>query len=138
MQDALPTFPDMEAFECIEKELGMPLESVYSEITAAPIAAASLGQVYKARLRSTGQEVAVKVQRPGIEEAVGLDFYLVRILASFVDSYVDIITSSVVGLLDEFASRVYQELNYVQVGFDFCVSYPILLAIQKVGVFILK
>jgi hypothetical protein len=40
--------------------------------------------------------------------------------------------------LDEFASRVYQELNYVQVGFDFCVSYPILLAIQKVGVFILK
>ncbi|KAH9548317.1 hypothetical protein CY35_11G082400 [Sphagnum magellanicum] len=104
----------MEAFECIEKELGMPLESVYSEITAAPIAAASLGQVYKARLRSTGQEVAVKVQRPGIEEAVGLDFYLVRILASFVDSYVDIITSSVVGLLDEFASRVYQELNYVQ------------------------
>ncbi|CAK9197286.1 unnamed protein product [Sphagnum jensenii] len=114
LQDALPTFPDMEAFECIEKELGMPLESVYSEITAAPIAAASLGQVYKARLRSTGQEVAVKVQRPGIEEAVGLDFYLVRILASFVDSYVDIITSSVVGLLDEFASRVYQELNYVQ------------------------
>jgi predicted unusual protein kinase regulating ubiquinone biosynthesis (AarF/ABC1/UbiB family) len=138
MQDALPTFPDMEAFECIEKELGMPLESVYSEITAAPIAAASLGQVYKARLRSTGQEVAVKVQRPGIEEAVGLDFYLVRILASFVDSYVDIITSSVVGLLDEFASRVYQELNYVQVGFHFCVRYPILLAIQKVGVFILK
>jgi len=138
MQDALPTFPDMEAFECIEKELGTPLESVYSEITAAPIAAASLGQVYKARLRSTGQEVAVKVQRPGIEEAVGLDFYLVRILASFVDSYVDIITSSVVGLLDEFASRVYQELNYVQVGFDFCVRYPILLAIQKVGVFILK
>jgi hypothetical protein len=55
-----------------------------------------------------------------------------------VDSYVDIITSSVVGLLDEFASRVYQELNYVQVGFDFCVRYPILLAIQKVGVFILK
>jgi predicted unusual protein kinase regulating ubiquinone biosynthesis (AarF/ABC1/UbiB family) len=138
MQDALPTFPDMEAFECIEKELGMPLESVYSEITAAPIAAASLGQVYKARLRSTGEEVAVKVQRPGIEEAVGLDFYLVRILASFVDSYVDIITSSVVGLLDEFASRVYQELNYVQVGFDFCVRYQILLAIQKVGVFILK
>lgn len=98
----------------------MSLESVYSSITAEPIAAASLGQVYKAVLRSSGETVAVKVQRPGIEEQVGLDFYLVRGLTILVDRYVSIITSNVTDLLDEFARRVYQELNYVQVCF--CIT----------------
>ncbi|BFI41682.1 aarF domain-containing kinase [Marchantia polymorpha subsp. ruderalis] len=116
LQDALPTFPDVEAFACIERELGKPMESMYSAITASPIAAASLGQVYKAQLRSTGEIVAVKVQRPYIEEAVALDFYLLRGICGLVDKYVDVVTSDVVALLDEFARRVYQELNYVQEG----------------------
>ncbi|KAH7433681.1 hypothetical protein KP509_07G081000 [Ceratopteris richardii] len=86
---------------------------MFMSITASPIAAASLGQVYKARLRS-GETVAVKVQRPGIEEAVALDFYLLRSVGYFINAYVDIITTDAVALLDEFARRVYQELNYVQ------------------------
>jgi hypothetical protein len=114
-QDALPTFPDAEAFSCIERELGLPLDSIFSSISPSPIAAASLGQVYKAQLTYSGQTVAVKVQRPGIEEAIGLDFYLIRGLGFFINKYVDIITSDVVALIDEFARRVYQELNYVQV-----------------------
>ena len=115
-QDALPTFPDEEAFACIERELGLSLDSIYSCISPQPIAAASLGQVYKAQLKYSGQIVAVKVQRPGIEEAIGLDFYLIRGLGFLVNKYVDIISSDVVALIDEFASRVYQELNYVQVS----------------------
>uniref|UniRef100_A0A1D1XUA2 Putative aarF domain-containing protein kinase At1g79600, chloroplastic n=1 Tax=Anthurium amnicola TaxID=1678845 RepID=A0A1D1XUA2_9ARAE len=115
-QDALPTFPDSEAFSCIERELGLPLESIYSSISPSPIAAASLGQVYKAILRSSGQTVAVKVQRPVIEEAIGLDFYLLRGLGFLINKYVDFISSDVVALVDEFARRVYQELNYVQEG----------------------
>ncbi|KAB2033416.1 hypothetical protein ERO13_D04G014800v2 [Gossypium hirsutum] len=116
LQDALPTFPDADAFSCIETELGMPLESIFSTISPTPIAAASLGQVYKARLKYSGQTVAVKVQRPGIEDAIGLDFYLIRGLGFFINKYVDIITTDAVALIDEFASRVYQELNYVQEG----------------------
>ncbi|XP_057469828.1 protein ACTIVITY OF BC1 COMPLEX KINASE 3, chloroplastic-like [Actinidia eriantha] len=116
LQDALPTFPDAEAFSCIERELGLPLDSVYSSISPSPIAAASLGQVYKAQLKYSGQIVAVKVQRPGIEEAIGLDFYLIRGLGFLINKYVDIISSDVVALIDEFARRVYQELNYVQEG----------------------
>lgn len=115
-QDALPTFPDAEAFACIERELGVPLESVYSSISSSPIAAASLGQVYKAELKYSGQVVAVKVQRPGIEEAIGLDFYLIRNVGFFINKYVDVVTTDVVALIDEFARRVYQELNYVQVS----------------------
>ncbi|KAK4600430.1 hypothetical protein RGQ29_010183 [Quercus rubra] len=116
LQDALPTFPDEEAFACIERELGLSLDSIYSCISPQPIAAASLGQVYKAQLKYSGQIVAVKVQRPGIEEAIGLDFYLIRGLGFLVNKYVDIISSDAVALIDEFASRVYQELNYVQEG----------------------
>ncbi|CAN1143897.1 Protein ACTIVITY OF BC1 COMPLEX KINASE 3, chloroplastic [Linum perenne] len=116
LQDDLPTFPDDEAFACIENELGVPLNSIYSVISPSPIAAASLGQVYKAQLKSSGQVVAVKVQRPGIEEVIGLDFYLVRGLGGLINKYVDFITSDVVALIDEFACRVYQELNYVQEG----------------------
>lgn len=115
VQDALPTFPDAEAFACIERELGSPLDSIYSVISPSPIAAASLGQVYKARLKYSGHNVAVKVQRPGIEESIGTDFYLIRGLGILINKYVDFITSDVVALIDEFARRVYQELNYVQV-----------------------
>ncbi|WMV27893.1 hypothetical protein MTR67_021278 [Solanum verrucosum] len=115
LQDALPTFPDAQAFSCIERELGRPLETVYSSISPSPIAAASLGQVYKAQLKYSGQVVAVKVQRPGIEEAIGLDFYLIRGVGILINKYVDIISSDIVALIDEFARRVYQELNYVQV-----------------------
>lgn len=116
LQDALPTFPDAQAFSCIERELGRPLETVYSSISPSPIAAASLGQVYKAQLKYSGQVVAVKVQRPGIEEAIGLDFYLIRGVGILINKYVDIISSDIVALIDEFARRVYQELNYVQVN----------------------
>ncbi|KAG5619612.1 hypothetical protein H5410_004830 [Solanum commersonii] len=116
LQDALPTFPDAQAFSCIERELGRPLETVYSSISPSPIAAASLGQVYKAQLKYSGQVVAVKVQRPGIEEAIGLDFYLIRGVGILINKYVDIISSDIVALIDEFARRVYQELNYVQEG----------------------
>ncbi|KAG6521416.1 hypothetical protein ZIOFF_018534 [Zingiber officinale] len=105
LQDALPTFPNEKAFACIEAELGVSLDSMYSAISPEPIAAASLGQVYKAQLKQTGRIVAVKVQRPGIEEAIGLDFYLLRGLGFLVNKYVDLIPSDVVALIDEFAKR---------------------------------
>ncbi|XP_022157241.1 protein ACTIVITY OF BC1 COMPLEX KINASE 3, chloroplastic [Momordica charantia] len=116
LQDDLPTFPDAEAFLCIEKELALSLDSIFSSLSPSPIAAASLGQVYKGKLKRSGQVVAVKVQRPNIEEAIGLDFYLIRSLGFLINKYVDFISSDVVALIDEFARRVYQELNYVQEG----------------------
>lgn len=131
-QDALPTFPDAEAFSCIEKELGRPLDSIFSLISSSPIAAASLGQVYKAELKYSGLVVAVKVQRPGIEEAISLDFYLIRGLGFLINKYVDIITSDAVALIDEFARRVYQELNYVQVS-CFFLTYSITILIMHLN-----
>ncbi|XP_047164992.1 protein ACTIVITY OF BC1 COMPLEX KINASE 3, chloroplastic-like [Vigna umbellata] len=116
LQDGLPTFPDEQAFECIERELGLSIDSIFSSISPRAVAAASLGQVYKGQLKYSGKLVAVKVQRPDIEEAIGLDFYLIRGLGFLINKYVNFITSDVVALVDEFARRVFQELNYVQEG----------------------
>lgn len=58
---------------------GTPVGDLFSEMTPEPVAAASLGQVYQARLRKEGTVVAVKVQRPFVLETVALDLYLVRL-----------------------------------------------------------
>lgn len=50
------------AFKIIEEELGQPLEALFSKISSETIAAASLGQVYRATLRATGEDVAIKVR----------------------------------------------------------------------------
>ncbi|CAM8898652.1 unnamed protein product [Rhodiola kirilowii] len=85
LQDDVPSFPNEIAFRIIEEELGRPLESVFSQITSTTIAAASLGQVYKATLRETGEDVAIKVQRPEIEPIIYRDLFLFRTLASFLN-----------------------------------------------------
>ncbi|KAL3587239.1 hypothetical protein D5086_014106 [Populus alba] len=61
LQDDVPPFPNQVAFNIIEEELGQPLEAVFSKISPQTIAAASLGQVYRATLRATGEDVAIKV-----------------------------------------------------------------------------
>ena len=74
--DKVPSFPSDLAFATICEELNVnSVKDVFSEITPEPVAAASLGQVYKATLKSTGDEVAVKVQRPFVLETVSLDLY---------------------------------------------------------------
>ncbi|OEL22320.1 putative aarF domain-containing protein kinase [Dichanthelium oligosanthes] len=82
LQDRIAPFSTEVAFNIIEKELGLPLDMIFSEISPEPVAAASLGQVYQARLRSNGKVVAVKVQRPGVQAAISLDIYILRFLAS--------------------------------------------------------
>ena len=89
LQDKLPPFPLAEAVAAVEHELGLPLDAVFAEFSE-PVAAASLAQVHRARLVETGQLVAVKVLRPGIERAFLRDvdaFYfaawLIETLAPF-------------------------------------------------------
>src|SRR5437868_10447335 len=72
LQDQVPAFPTAEAYARIEAELGRTVQAAFAEIDAEPIAAASLGQVYRARLHN-GAEVAVKVQRPHLEETIRFD-----------------------------------------------------------------
>lgn len=82
MQDRVPPFSDEAARKLIEEGLGYPTETLFSELSPEPVAAASLGQVYKGKLRATGETVAVKVQRPGVLEEISRDLYVLRILAA--------------------------------------------------------
>ena len=72
LQDKLPPFSKAEAMAEVEKELGQPVSEIFDEFSD-PIAAASIAQVHKAKLSSTGEDVAVKVLRPGIERAFRKD-----------------------------------------------------------------
>lgn len=103
LQDKVPPFPTALARQIIRDELGRPVEEVFSsgiEPTATVVAAASLGQVYKAVLRADGTEVAVKVQRPNMLVNVALDMYIMRRVAVPVKKFFRLNTD-VLGLVDE-------------------------------------
>ncbi|KAF3321686.1 aarF domain-containing protein kinase [Carex littledalei] len=113
LQDDVPSFPSKVAFAIIEEELGQPLEQVFSRISSQTIAAASLGQVYRATLRDTGEDVAIKVLRPGIEPIIYRDLFLFRTLASFLNG----ISLQKLGcnaelIVDEFGEKLLEELDY--------------------------
>jgi predicted unusual protein kinase regulating ubiquinone biosynthesis (AarF/ABC1/UbiB family) len=115
LQDQLPSFPNEIAFQFIEEELGFSPQDIYAEISPDPIAAASLGQVYKGRLK-TGEKVAIKVQRPDLVRRIALDFYLMRALAGWAQNNIKRIRSNLVAITDELASRIFEEMNYFQEG----------------------
>lgn len=111
--DKVPSYDSKIAFDTVKAELGQTVHEMFSEITPKPVAAASLGQVYKAKLRSTGDTVAVKVQRPGVLETVSLDLYLAREVGLLLRKLpISSQPLDAVALLDEFAYRFYQELDY--------------------------
>ena len=78
LQDNVKKFPTEEAYQVICLEYGVDdVSEVFEELSKEPVAAASLAQVYKGRLK-TGQQVAVKVQRPGTLSLVSKDLYVLR------------------------------------------------------------
>ncbi|MEH2310114.1 MAG: AarF/ABC1/UbiB kinase family protein [Nostoc sp.] len=115
LQDQLPPFANEIAYQFIKEELGAPPEEVYAELSAQPIAAASLGQVYKGKLK-TGEEVAVKVQRPDLREGITIDLYILRNLAAWVQKKVKRVRSDLVGILDELGDRIFEEMDYIHEG----------------------
>jgi predicted unusual protein kinase regulating ubiquinone biosynthesis (AarF/ABC1/UbiB family) len=114
LQDQLPPFSNELAYQFIEEELGDRPENIYAELTADPIAAASLGQVYKGKLKS-GETVAVKVQRPGLAQLITLDLYI-RQIAAWTSNNVKRVRSDLVGIMDEFGARIFEEMDYAHEG----------------------
>ncbi|MEM1426716.1 MAG: AarF/ABC1/UbiB kinase family protein, partial [Cyanobacteria bacterium P01_H01_bin.130] len=112
----IPPFPNKIAFRFIEEELGAPPDQLYAEFSDHPLAAASLGQVYKGKLK-TGETVAIKVQRPGITEQITLDVFIMRRLARFAQKAANL-RSDLVAITDEFAARIFEEMDYTQEGLN--------------------
>ena len=85
LQDKLPPFSIEAAKKAVEAELGQPVDEIFSEFSE-PVAAASIAQVHRARLADTGEEVAVKVLRPGIERAFRKDVDAFYFSANVIES----------------------------------------------------
>ncbi|PRW57519.1 putative aarF domain-containing kinase chloroplastic [Chlorella sorokiniana] len=111
LQDQIPPFCNDQAFAVIQAEYGVPASQVFSSISPEAVAAASLGQVYRGVLRSTGEAVAVKVQRPGVAASIALDVFVLRQLLAFVRRWRRFNTD-LPGLLDEWAASLFRELDY--------------------------
>lgn len=115
LQDNIPAFSNEVAYQFIEEELGDRPEAIYAEISDLPIAAASLGQVYKGKLWS-GETVAIKVQRPGLADSITLDLHVMRTLCIWLQSNFKQIRSNLVSIVDEFAERIFEEMDYENEG----------------------
>jgi predicted unusual protein kinase regulating ubiquinone biosynthesis (AarF/ABC1/UbiB family) len=117
LQDQVPAFPTADAFARIESELGRPVHECYTEIDSEPIASASLGQVYRARL-ATGEEVAVKVQRPDLAETISIDVAILYRLVKLTNRFFPKANENAdwEGMLHEFHHTIFEELDYVKEG----------------------
>ena len=119
--DKVPSFDSALAMQTIRDELGVKdVSEVYSEITAEPVAAASLAQVYRAVLKETGEVVAVKVQRPEVQSTVSKDLYVLRraaeVYQGLVGRFAPQQRTDYVALFNEWAVGFYTELDFKNEG----------------------
>jgi len=112
LQDGVAPFPFAEVETIVNAELGLRMSKAFSEFETAPIAAASLGQVHRARLPD-GRRVAVKVQRPGIREIVADDLDALEQIADWIDEHTEFGRNRhLKAFLDEFRKSLMRELDY--------------------------
>ncbi|KAI3996310.1 hypothetical protein MKX01_026778 [Papaver californicum] len=115
LQDQVPPFPSKTAVSIIEEELGGPVNDIFDRFDFEPIAAASLGQVHRARLKN--EEVVIKVQRPGLKDLFDIDLKNLRVIAEYlqkIDPKSDGAKRDWVAIYDECANVLYQEIDYTQ------------------------
>jgi hypothetical protein len=115
LQDDVPRFDNKLALATVEDELEVDFDSVFELVEPEPIAAASIGQVYKARLRSNGDLVAIKIQRPNCEQIIALDLYVLRWWSGVANVLTKLLNRdiNVQSIIDDFGELIYRELDYV-------------------------
>ncbi|HEV2860689.1 MAG TPA: AarF/UbiB family protein [Pyrinomonadaceae bacterium] len=112
LQDNVEPFSFAEVEKIVAAELGVRISKGFSEFEATPVAAASLGQVHRARMRD-GREVVVKVQRPDIRERMSEDLDALAEIASFMDAHTEVGRKYEFSLfLEEFRKNLLRELDY--------------------------
>ena len=114
LQDEVPPAPFSHVVSVIEAELGKPVEQIFSVLERKATAAASLGQVHKGILASTGEEVAVKIQRPNIDQLVRMDLSTIKFVIWVINHLVDVGEFiDLMAFFREFKRTIYEEIDYV-------------------------
>lgn len=123
LQDEVAPEPFEPIRALIEAEFGMPLNKKFSEFNLEPMAAASIGQAYCAKLcmteteQGTCPDVVVKVQRPHIEDIIEIDLSAIRIVGKWLEQYKPISKRADVSkLIAEFSRSLYEEIDYINEG----------------------
>jgi len=112
LQDRVPPFPTPTARDILRDELGgASVDALFSSFSDEPVAAASLGQVYRATLRDSGQDVAIKIQRPDIMDQIALDMHLIRTVVPVLKRTFNLNTD-LVGIVDTWGVGFVNELDY--------------------------
>lgn len=115
LRDNTPVTPFEEIKKVIETELESTIEDIYSEIDETPLGSASIGQVYKARLKATGEEVAIKVQKPNSYEVIKSDVQIMKFLSTRIDRFLSRTrTYNLPAMVSEFERSIFKELNYME------------------------
>src|SRR5215471_9018819 len=115
LQDEVTPIPFAQVVEVIESELGRPIEEVFSILERKCTAAASLGQVHKAVLASSGETVAVKIQRPNCEQLVRMDLHTLKFVIWLITRFFNVNNFiDLMGVYEEFKRTIYEELDYVR------------------------
>ena len=116
LQDRVPPFGSEEAIATIEQELGKSIYTLFREFEITPLAAASLGQVHRARLH-TGEAVVVKVQRPGLEKLFNLDFEILHRLVRLINRFSKTMKKyNLEAIYQEFFELLFREIDYINEG----------------------
>ncbi|XP_074560730.1 uncharacterized protein LOC141816906 [Curcuma longa] len=111
LQDQIPPYSTIDAIKSIESQLGLPINQTFADISPKPIAAASLGQVYKAHLHS-GELVAVKVQRPGMSFFLTLDALLFHMIGGQLKRFAKARKDLLVAV-NEMVRHMFDEIDYI-------------------------
>lgn len=113
LQSKAEGFDDNVAIGLIEEQLGGPIDEYFSDFDRHNFGAASIGQVYRGRLK-TEEKVIIKIQRPNIESKIKLDLHILKYFAGqMVNEFPGLRAVDIVGVVDEFGNTLLQELNYL-------------------------
>lgn len=116
LQDSVDSVDFSEIKHKVESELQASISEIFAKFNTAPIAAASLGQVHRATLR-TGEEVAVKVMRPGVEDIIAIDFKSLQVAVRLLKHWTKIVKFvDLDAMYDEFHETILEELDYQKEG----------------------
>lgn len=116
LQDRVPPFLSEDAMAIIELELGDKIDNLFTKFERVPIAAASLGQVHRAELK-TGEKVVIKVQRRGLDQLFNLDFKVLKLLINIANSLIPNVRKYQLNLIyREFFEILFAEIDYIKEG----------------------